>query len=112
MKRQYRITRANDYKRVRQNGKGYSHPLVMILVLQVPIDEKRIGIIVGKSIGNAVKRNLVKRRIKSIANEFIYKINKNVDILVIAKSPIASVEFMEIHQAIEDGLRRARLIVE
>ena len=111
MKRQYRITRANDFKRVRQNGKAYSHPLVVILVLQVPADAKRFGIIVGKSVGNAVKRNLVKRRIKSIANELIYKINKNVDILLIAKPSIASAEFIDIRQAIEDGLRRAQLIV-
>ena len=53
MKRQYRITRANDFKRVRQNGKAYTHPLVVILVSKEPGEQKRIGIIVGKAVGNS-----------------------------------------------------------
>lgn len=112
MKRQYRITRANDFKRVRQNGKSYTHPLVVILVSKEPGVEKRIGIIVGKAVGKAVVRNLVKRRIRSIANEFIQQINRNADILIIAKPPIVSADFQKIRQVIFDGMRKAELLLE
>lgn len=112
MKRQYRITRANDFKRVRQNGKSYTHPLVVILVTKVPGEEKRIGIIVGKTIGNAVVRNLAKRRIRSIADEIIQKLNKNAEILIIAKPPIALADFTQIRQAVFDGMRRAELLLD
>lgn len=112
MKRKYRITRANDFKRVRQNGKAYTHPLVVILVSKEPDDEKRIGIIVGKAVGNAVMRNLVKRRIRSIADEFIQQFNRNAEILIIAKPPIASADFSQIRQALLDGMRKAELLLD
>ena len=112
MKRKHRITRANDFKRVRQNGKTYAHPLVVILVSKEPGDEKRIGIIVGKSVGNAVMRNLVKRRIRSIADEFIQQLNRNAEILIIAKPPIASAEFSQIRQVLFDGMRKAELLLD
>ena len=112
MKRQYRITRANDFKRVRQNGKAYAHPLVVILVSKEPGDQKRIGIIVGKTVGIAVLRNLVKRRIRSIADELIQKINRNADILIIAKPPIIAADYYQIRQVIFDGMRKAELLLD
>jgi ribonuclease P protein component len=112
VKRRYRITRANDFKRVRQNGKTYTHPLVLIQILAEPGEQKRIGIIVGKTVGNAVTRNLVKRRIRAITEEHIQKINSNVDILVVARPPSAKAEFQELHQAILGVFKRAELITD
>lgn len=112
MKRKYRITRANDFKRVRQNGKTYTHPLVLIQVLVEPGEQKRIGIIVGKVVGNAVTRNLVKRRIRAIAEMYVQKLNLYADILVIARPPCAKAEFQEIHQAIAGVFKKAELITD
>jgi len=112
VKRKHRITRANDFKRVRQNGKAYTHPLVVIVVSKESGDEKRIGIIVGKAVGNAVMRNLVKRRIRSIADEFIQQCNRNAEILIIAKPPIASADFTQIRQALLDGMQKAELLLD
>jgi ribonuclease P protein component len=112
VKRKYRITRANDFKRVRQNGKAYAHPLVVIVVSKEPGDVNRVGIIVGKAVGNAVMRNLAKRRIRSIADEFIQHFNRNAEILIIAKPPIASADFAQIRQALLDGMRKAELLLD
>jgi ribonuclease P protein component len=106
VKRQNRITRTVDFKRVRQDGKTITHSLVSILVLRVSGDNKRVGIIVGKSVGNAVTRNLVKRRIRAVADQFIQKINQGVDILIIAKPSAALANYDEIYQAIARGLQK------
>ena len=112
MKRQYRITRANDFRRVRQNCKIYPHPLIRVLVSEGPGEQSRIGIIVSKSVGTAVKRNLVKRRIRSIANEFIQQLNKEVDILMIANPAIVKADYQQLRIAITTCLRKAELLVE
>lgn len=110
MKRQYRITRTDDFKRVRQNGKLYAHSLVNVIVLFCESEKPRFGIIVGKSVGNAVVRNLVKRRIRAIADLYIQKINQGADILLIAKSPASTVGYQELFQVISSGLEKARLL--
>jgi len=112
VKRQYRITRANDFRRVRQNCKVYPHPLIRVLVSEEPGEQKRIGIIVSKSVGTAVKRNLVKRRIRSIANEYLQQLNKNVDILMIANPTIATADFQQVRMAITSCLKKAELLVD
>jgi len=112
VKRQNRITRADDFKRVRQDGKLIAHSLVNILVLHVSGDTHRFGIIVGKPIGNAVTRNLVKRRIRAAADQFIEKINTGADILIIAKPSASLAEFDEIYRAIAYGLQKAGLLLD
>jgi ribonuclease P protein component len=112
VKRQYRITRSNDFKRVRQNGKAYTHPLVLILVMPTPGDQKRIGIIAGKSIGNAVQRNLVKRRIRSVADELLQKINIGVDMLMITKPSIKMADYSEIREAIIGLCKKANIVLD
>ncbi len=112
MKRQNRITGTDDFKRLRQNGKMFTHSLVSVLILPVEGDNKRFGIIVGKSVGNAVIRNLVKRRIRAIADQFIQKINQGADILIIAKPPAALAEYDDIYQAIARGLQKAELLLD
>jgi len=112
VKRQYRITRANDFRRVRQNSRTYTHPLIRILVCDEPGEQRRVGIIVSKSVGSAVTRNLVKRRIRSVADEFIQKLNIEAELLIIANPLSAKADYQQIRQAIMDALRKAELLME
>ena len=75
-------------------------------------DQKRIGIIAGKSIGNAVQRNLVKRRIRSIADELLQIINIGTDMLMIAKPAMQMAEYSEIREAIIGLCKKANLILD
>jgi ribonuclease P protein component len=112
VKRKNRITRTIDFKRVRQTGKTYAHPLAVILVAKGIEGQKRIGLIVGKAIGNAVTRNLIKRRLRSISDQLIPQLNKDVDIVVIAKVPILAATYQSIHQALSESLKRADLLTD
>lgn len=110
MKRKYRITRAADFKRVRQSGKLYAHSLVSVIVAPGESEATRFGIIVGKAVGNAVVRNQVKRRIRAITDQYIQQINQKADILLIAKSSASKAGFQELFQAISNGLDNAKLL--
>ena len=61
-----------------------------------------ISFVAQKKLGNAVKRNKVKRRIKMIVNQIskIIKINLNYSYLIIAKKTIINAKFFDIKETI------------
>lgn len=110
MKGKYRLTRAIDFKRVRRSGKSYAHPLVVILVARGESENSRVGIITSRSIGNAVKRNRIKRQLREVIRILIPSFQKNVDIVIIAREPVLNARFCEITTTITQLLERAELI--
>ncbi len=67
-------------------------------------NEKRLNIsfVTKKKIGNAVKRNKIKRRLRNIMNEAVKKIsiNSNYSFLVIAKSSMLNNEYKIIKETL------------
>lgn len=67
--RRHRVTRGDDYRQiVRRGDRVGGANCITHAVLHVPdeIRPARFGFIVSKAVGNAVTRNLVRRRLKSI----------------------------------------------
>ena len=60
-----------------------------------------ISFVVKKKLGNAVKRNKIKRRLKNIMNDAIRKIslNMNYSYLIIAKDSVLKGEYSNIKKA-------------
>ena len=75
-------------------------------------DEKKLNISfsVKKKIGNAVKRNKIKRRLRNIINDAVKKIsiNFNFSFLVIAKSTMLNSEFKNIKETIFQDLKKIK----
>ena len=73
-------------------------------------DNKKLNISfsVKKKIGNAVKRNKIKRRLKNIMNDTVKKIpiNYNFSFLVIAKSTMLNNEFKNIKDTIIQDFKK------
>ena len=110
MNREHRLTKTNEIKRVRLEGKSYAHPLLVLSAVKGSMDHTRVCVITGKSIGNAVKRNRARRRVKAILMNLLIQIKEPSDIVVIARAPISSVEFWEIQKAAIGLLKKAGLI--
>ena len=69
-----------------------------------------ISFSVKKKIGNAVKRNKIKRRLKNIMNDAVKRIsiNYNFSFLVIAKSTMLNNEFKNIKDTIFQDFKRIK----
>ena len=69
-----------------------------------------ISFVTKKKIGNAVRRNKIKRRLRNIANEAIKKISLKFDYsyLVIAKPTMLSSEFKEIKETLFEELSKIK----
>ena len=75
-------------------------------------DNKKLNIsfVTKKKIGNAVKRNKIKRRLKSIVNDATKKISMNFkySYLVIAKPTVLNNEFKKIKETLFKDLKKIK----
>lgn len=110
MKREFRLTRSTDFKRVRRSGKSYAHPLVVLVVHPAAGDGLRIGIAAGRSVGGAVERNRAKRRLRALLQELQPNIQPGWDVVILAREPINTADSPQLRTAVLQLLRRAGLI--
>ena len=75
-------------------------------------DNKKLNIsfVTKKKIGNAVKRNKIKRRLRNILNEAVKKIsiNFNYSYLVIAKPTMLNNEYTNIKETLFQSFKKIR----
>lgn len=110
MKRIDRLTRSQDFMRVRREGRSYAHPLLVFLVAPSDQDHPRIGIITSKSLGNAVTRNRIKRRLRAAVDTLAEKMTGSWDGVLIARKPILTAKFVGIPAALESLMIKAGLM--
>ena len=69
-----------------------------------------ISFVTKKKIGNAVKRNKIKRRLRNIMNDAVNKIsiNLNYSFLVIAKSSMLNKEYKNIKETLFQNLEKIK----
>ena len=96
------IKSKSEYKTIYKQGKRYGTAVGQIFVL--PADEYKVGIVVNRQIGNAVKRNRIKRRIK----EALRKQKIKAEILVKANKAVDNLKFQEIEEAIKSCIMKAK----
>ena len=80
--------------------------LILFLFTEFPI----FLFVTKKKIGNAVKRNKIKRRLKNIVNEAFKKIslNLNYSYLVIAKPTMLNNEYTNIKETLIQSLKKIK----
>ncbi len=110
MNRAFSLRGGADFQRVWDSGKSWSHPLIVLRASPNGMETNRFGIVVGKKIGKAVKRNRAKRLIREAVRHRLSKITKGWDVMLIARAEAEQAEFKDIDAAVEEVLRRARLV--
>ena len=82
MKKINTIKNSRDFDRIIKNNKPYKYKDYIIFIERNTNDVYKFGLSVGKKVGNAVNRNLIKRRLKSIIDKKDYQNNFNCIIIV------------------------------
>ncbi|MBW4032187.1 MAG: ribonuclease P protein component [Acidobacteria bacterium] len=78
-----RVVRAEDFRAVVRRGRRSVTPSAVYYQLpREPGAPVRFGIIVAKSVGNAVDRNLVRRRYRALGRELVQAGAHGVDVVV------------------------------
>ncbi|MBK9924522.1 MAG: ribonuclease P protein component [Anaerolineales bacterium] len=110
MQRKFRLTRSDDFKRVRRSGKSYAHPLVVLIVQESDEPHVRVGITAGRTVGTAVIRNRAKRLLREVMRPIIPTIASNLDLILIARAGLASATLEEVSETVTNLLKRAKII--
>ncbi|HEY4153310.1 MAG TPA: ribonuclease P protein component [Pseudolysinimonas sp.] len=67
-----RVVRADDFRMVVRRGRRSVTPAAVFYRLEHETDRPlRMGIIVARSVGNAVERNRVRRRYRALGRQFV-----------------------------------------
>jgi len=110
VQRKFRLTRSEDFKRVRRSGKSYAHPLVVLIVQKSDQPRVRVGVAAGRTVGTAVARNRTKRLLREVMRALLPNIASNLDLILIARSGLSSATLEDTRQAIDNLLKRAKII--
>lgn len=110
MERKHRLTRSIDFKRVRRTGRSHAHPLAVLIASCNELAVTRLGVSAAKSIGNAVKRNRAKRRLREVMRSHLPEIAPGWDVVMIARPGIAEADWTQLQAAILELLRRSDLL--
>jgi len=102
--------RRDDFQRVWNDGKSYSHPLVILRTRANGMNQCRYGFVAGKKVGKAVARNRAKRLMREAIRHRLPAISPGWDLILIARSGAERAEFKEIDAVIDALLQRAQLI--
>ena len=98
------LSKNQDFKSLLA-GKKVSNKYLTIFFKSLPNKSSNclnISFVAQKKLGNAVKRNKIKRRLKNIMNQIlkISKINFNYSYLFIAKKSVINAKFVDIKETI------------
>lgn len=66
-----RLKKRSDFLYVRDNGRKWVSPTLILQIAPIENDKVTVGFTVTKKIGNAVIRNRVKRRLRSAACDIL-----------------------------------------
>jgi ribonuclease P protein component len=75
------------------------------MVLKNSFGYARIGLTVTKKIGNAVKRNLIKRRLREASKSLIQS-SLSYDFVIIARKPIVEANFQQIRDSLQKTIHQ------
>jgi ribonuclease P protein component len=110
--RNFRLTQAIDFKRVRRFGRSYAHPLIVLIVSSANGEKTRFGIYAGRSVGNAVQRNKAKRLLREALRPLLPKLKPGWKAILIPRKSILKVKLIEIQDCLHQLCSKANLIID
>lgn len=110
-----RIKRRRDFVRVSQKGGSAPTPSFIIQAFMreeqdsrgAILPKVRVGFTATKRLGNAVRRNRARRRLRSLVEVWVPQFQmENVDLVLIAKHSCLKRSFAELGKELCEGLQR------
>jgi ribonuclease P protein component len=110
MKKRFRLRKNSDFQRVRREGHSWVHPLLVLCALRNDLGYSRFGFSVSKRVGGAVVRNRARRLMREATRLRRAMIADGWDVVIIARQPMREANFHQVDRAVDQLLRRARLL--
>ncbi|QED49949.1 ribonuclease P protein component [Cytobacillus dafuensis] len=113
MKKEFRVKKNKEFQEAFKKGKSFANRQFVVYSLKKPDQEHfRIGLSVSKKIGNAVTRNQIKRYVRQAFHELEHEIHNQYDYIIIARKPVADMEFHEIKKSLMHVLKISKVLTK
>ena len=100
----HRITEAGDFAAVVRRGERRGGQAIVVHSHETdPASPARFGFVVSKSVGGAVQRNLVKRRLRALAGDRIRDGFSGMDVVVRALPASAEADYRSLDAQLRRG---------
>lgn len=105
------MVKPSDFRAIVRRGRRASGPSTLIYRIdRDPSDPARFGFIVAKTVGNAVERNLVRRRMRAVCRSIVDAGGSGADVVVRALPGAAQRDWAslsaEMHEILDPALIR------
>ena len=106
-----RITKNAEFQRIYKKGEFFGTKLIHFKYLRNNLPNTRVGFVIGLKVSkSAVKRNLLKRRMRAIFQLNLDKVKLGYDIAVIVKPGAVEMEYEDIERDMLFALKKMGLI--
>jgi ribonuclease P protein component len=109
-----RLKRRADFLRVAAARRKWAAPGLILQAApqpedSTPEDDIRVGFTASRKVGNAVKRNRARRRLKALVREMIATgANPGLDLVLIARTATVDRPFDELRRDLQQSLQRIK----
>lgn len=116
VKKEFRIKDNDEFQQIFKSGNSFANrQLVIYFINESDQSEQthfRIGLSVGKKIGNAVTRNRIKRYLRQSFQDLEDKLLPTLNIIIIARQPTKDMGYLEIKKSLVHLLSRQHLLIK
>jgi ribonuclease P protein component len=103
------LRRKADFDALARGGAARSTPLLVLRTMRTGGVTTRIGFSTPRSLGGAVQRNRVRRRLRALLRERYGELGTGWDLLVIARPGAAQAGFADLREALDTLLGRSEI---
>lgn len=106
----YRMTRSTEFSSTVSQGVRSAHPDLVLHAALDTVDDSgpRIGLVVAKSVGNAVVRHRVSRRLRHVARTVLDDLDSRDRLVIRALPNSARAASPDLERQLRDGVARVR----
>ena len=112
MQKQYRLTDSRSFDYLYRHGAAYRNALLVLYVVKSRFSTPRVGFSVGKKVGDSVRRNRTKRRLREAFRFEMSRIRTGQNYVVVARVGSAEHSYEELREALLQLLQQANALIE
>jgi ribonuclease P protein component len=106
------LRKNKNFQKVYKAGKSYANKELVIYVVPNKNEERRVGFAAGKRLGNAVKRNRVKRLLRETYRLNQHRLCNGVDLIIVGRQSLLDKKLPAVISSFLSLSKRAKIVAE